>query len=142
METRLDTEPALGEGPESRAGVATLLSGILQDARHLFVQQMTLFQVEIKNDINRAIMAVIPLLTGALLALPAIFLLGVAAAFLLFAIAPDWPLWLCFGIIGGWVAGVACIFIIWGAIALNSVHGTPDTALKGLKENLQWKTKT
>ena len=35
---------------DSEVGVTTLISGIVQDARDLFVEQMTLFQVEIKND--------------------------------------------------------------------------------------------
>jgi hypothetical protein len=134
MAVNLETEP------ESAAGVSTLLSGIVQDARHLLVQQMTLFQVEIKNDINRAVAAMIPLIAGAIVAIPAMILIGIAAAEGL-AIAAEIPLWLSFGIVGGGVGGVALVFIVWGALSLKSVHATPNVALNGLKENLQWKTK-
>jgi len=126
---------------DTNLGVSTLLGGIVQDARRLITEQLTLFQVEIKHDVNRTIRAVIPLVGGALLLLPGFLLLGTAAA-LGICDAFNLPLWAGFLILGSIFAVVAAIGIAWGATALKSVHLTPDTALTALKENLQWKTKT
>lgn len=125
---------------EANTGVSTLLGGIVQDARRLITEQLTLFQVEIKHDVNRTIRAIIPLVGGAMLLLPACLMLGVAAAL---GISAAWelPLWAGFLILGGAFALLGGVAIAWGATALKSVHLTPDTALTALKENLQWKTK-
>jgi len=126
---------------EPQPAVSTLLGGIAQDAKRLMVEQLTLFQVEIKNDLRRTIIAFAPLIGGAIVLLPAILLLGTAAAYGLCDLVPQLPLWAGFAIVGGCAALVGGGLIAWGAIALKSVHLTPDTALQGLKENIQWKTK-
>jgi uncharacterized membrane protein YqjE len=123
------------------AGVTTLVSGIVQDARELFVEQLTLFQVEIKNDIRRAFNGLAPLLLGAGVSLIAVILLGIGTAQFLAWAFPDMPLWVAFGLTGGALAIVGAILVLWGISILEKIHGTPDTALKALKENLQWKTK-
>lgn len=123
------------------AGVTTLISGIVQDARELFVEQMTLFQVEIKNDIRRAFNGLAPLAVGAGVTVIAVLLLGIGAAHLVAWAFPDLPLWVAFGLTGGALAIVGAILVFWGISILEKIHGTPDTALKALKENLQWKTK-
>jgi len=122
-------------------GVSTLIRGIVQDARELFVEQMTLFQVEIKNDIHRAIAGLAPLILGAGVLAVAVILLGIGTSHLVAWAVPEIPLWGGFGIVGGTFAVAGGILVMWGISKLEKVHGTPDTALKALKENLQWKTK-
>jgi uncharacterized membrane protein YqjE len=123
------------------AGVATLLSGIVQDARELFVEQLTLFQVEIKNDLRRTIAALAPLVAGVAVILASFILLGIGSAYLLIWAAPDVPLWVGFGIVGGLFGLAGALLVLWGKSMFDKVHLTPDSALKGLKENIQWKTK-
>ena len=74
----MNTQAEAEAEPEVR--ISTLLGGIALDARRLFVEQMALFQVEIKNDINRILQAFIPILAGMMVVTPAIVLMGVAAA--------------------------------------------------------------
>jgi hypothetical protein len=126
---------------ESDVRVSTLMGEIIQDARRLMVEQLTLFQVEIKNDVHRMLYAMIPLLAGALAALPAIFLLGMAVAYALSWFIPSLPTWGGFAIVGAIIAAGAAALIFWGVQSLRTISPMPDTALKGLKENLQWKTK-
>lgn len=126
---------------DSDVRVSTLMSEIIQDAQRLIVEQLTLFQVEIKNDVHRLLYAMIPLLAGALAALPAIFLLGMALAYALCWVFPTLPTWAGFAIVGGIIALGAGSLIFWGVQTLRTISPMPDTALKGLKENLQWKTK-
>jgi len=123
------------------AGVTTLISGIVQDARELFVEQMTLFQVEIKNDIRRAFTGLAPLAIGAGVSLIAVIVLAIGTAHLIAWGFPQMPLWVAFGLTGGALAIVGAGLVVWGISILEKIHGTPDTALKALKENLQWKTK-
>lgn len=126
---------------QNDVAVSTLVGGIVQDARELMVEQLTLFQVEVKNDIHRMLAAFVPLGIGLAVALTALFLLGTCGAFYLTWQWPTLPLWAGFGIMGLAVAIVAGALVLWGKAMFDQVHLTPDTALKGLKENLQWKTK-
>jgi uncharacterized membrane protein YqjE len=122
--------------------VGSLVGGIVQDARKLFIEQLTLFQVEIKNDLHRTLRALAPLLGGVAILLVGLFLLGVGAAYLLCWAFPDLTLWGGFAIVGGVVAAAGAGLIYWAKVMLESVSPlVPDTAMKALRENLQWKTK-
>jgi len=125
----------------SEADVSTLIAGIVKDARELLVEQMTLFQVEIKNDVHRTLMALIPLVIGVVVLLPGFILLGIGGAHLLHWAIPDMPLWVGFASVGGFIVVAGVLLVLWGKSMLASVSVTADTALKGLKENIQWKTK-
>ncbi len=61
---------------ESETKVSTLVGGIVLDARRLFMEQLTLFQVELKHDINRAMQAFMPLLAGMMVMTPSVVLLA------------------------------------------------------------------
>jgi len=126
---------------EHDVGVATLASGIIQDARDLFAEQIKLFKVEIQHRVHETVNAVIPLGIGVGIALSAPLLIGIAAAFFLSWMWPDLPLWGSFLIVGSAVGLAGGALIYWGKSALERVHLKPDTAIQGLKENLQWKTK-
>jgi hypothetical protein len=126
---------------ETDAGVTTLIGGIVQDARELFVEQMTLFQVEVKNDVRRTIAALLPLAAGAGIVLVGLVLLGIGTANFLVWAVPEMPPWLAYILVGGAMAIAGTILLICGKVMLDNVNPLPDTALKGLKENLQWKTK-
>lgn len=125
----------------SDVGVTTLIGGIVQDARELFVEQMTLFQVEIKNDVRRTTAALTPLIAGSGVILAGLVLLGIGTAYFLVWAAPEIPVWLAYALVGGTFAIAGGLLVLWGKSMLNTVHAIPDTALKGLKENIQWKTK-
>jgi len=121
--------------------VSSLLSGIVQDAKQLFTEQLRLFQVEMKNDLQRTIWALLPLAMGAVIALPGVLLLLFAAAHFVNWMVPDMPTWGGFAIVGGVVLVLGIGLIFWGKAKLSTINPMPDVALQGLKENLQWKTK-
>jgi len=134
METHYETE--------HEPGVASLVAGIMQDARQLFVQQLQLFQTEVKHDIHRAVYAVVPMIIGAVLCVPAVLLLGMAFAYFLCWAIPELPLWGGFLITGGSVIVCSIILVLSGKMMFDRVHIVPEQTLEGLKENIQWKTKT
>jgi len=126
---------------DSDVSIKSLVSGIVNDARDLLVEQMTLFQVEIKHDLRRVLTAVIPLVIGVTVLLPGLILLGMGVAYFLHWAIPDLPLWGAFAAVGGIIVITGLLLVLWGKSMLASASLTPDTALKGLKENIQWKTK-
>jgi len=126
---------------ESEPGVASLVSGILQDTRQLLMQQMTLFKVEVKNDIRHTLLACLPLVTGAVISLASLFLFAFALVYLVCWIFPELPLWAGFAIIGALTAATGIGLVLWGKSMLTSNNPLPDKSLEGLKDTLEWKTK-
>jgi Putative Actinobacterial Holin-X, holin superfamily III len=134
METRVDTE-------SEAANVSSLVSGIIHDARQLLIQQLTLFQVELKNDVRRTIAAAAPMMIGAVICVMALFMFLHAAAYFLCWIVPDMPYWIGYGAVGGTAAFVGLCLALWGAIQFQKFNPLPEKTVEGLKENFQWKTK-
>jgi len=125
---------------EHEAPVSTLVGGIVEDARKLIVDQFTLFRVELKHDLQKLQSAIIPLVIGVAVMPAAIFMLGMGGAHLLSALAPALPLWASYLIIACVIGGVGVGLVLWGKSLLTTVKPM-DTALKGLEENVTWKTK-
>jgi len=134
MQTNVDTN--------SEEGVSTLVGGIVHDMGKLLGEQLTLFQVEIKNDLHRTLAALVPLLAGGGITVAGLLLLSMGSAHLLCWAVPELPLWGGYAIVGVIFVAVGAGLIYWGKSMLDSVSPLlPDTSLKALKENIQWKTK-
>jgi len=133
MQTHMETE--------SQPGLTDLVSGIVQDAQHLMRQQLTLFQVEVKNDLHKTIAASVPMVAGAIVCL----LGGIAATFalgyLLPTIWPNLPLWGSFAIVGGLWLALGATLLICGKLKFQAFNPLPEQTVEALKENIQWKTK-
>ena len=127
---------------EIQPGVTTLVSGIIQDAQKLLRQQLTLFQVEFKNDTRRTIAASVPLVVGILMSLAAGIILAIMVAHLLPWIWPRLPLWGGFAIVGASLAVVGATLVLKGKSRFAAFNPLPEQSLEGLKENIQWQTKT
>lgn len=126
---------------ERDPSIATLVSGIVNDAKELIVKQLTLFQVEIKNDIRNMMMALIPIIAGAGVFVLSLLLLAAAAALFLPWYFPNLPTWGGFAIVGATIGITGAILVFVGSNMLKRVNPLPEKAMEGLKENLQWKTK-
>jgi uncharacterized membrane protein YqjE len=135
MATQFESETR----PESISGLVT---GIMHDARELIAQQMTLFQVEIKNDIRQTIMGLIPLVLGIAVLPAAIIVLAFGAAELLIWAFPEHlARWGAFAIVGGAIIALGVVLIFTAKSIFTSFNPLPDKSIEALKENLQWKTK-
>jgi len=128
---------------ENGQGLTTLVTGILHDGQELIRQQLHLFQVELKNDLKRTSRASISLIIGALIAGMGAFLLFVMVALLMHAL---WPsaisLWGAFGIVSAVLIVAGGAFLLYGKSQFDAFNPLPDKSVEGLKENVQWKTKT
>jgi len=126
---------------ESEQGVGELVSGIIQDAQKLITQQFTLFKHEIRQDFRnlREGMIILAVASGVLLV--AFMLLGLTLAHLISYLAPSWPLWVCFALVGGVFAVLGSGLLALGRQKLGTKNVLPEESAKALTENLEWKTK-
>jgi uncharacterized membrane protein YqjE len=126
-------------GPEST--MTGLLTGIVNDAQELIKQQLALFRAEIRDDFQKTKEVALSFLIGASVLLLGGLLLVLMLPLLLNWIWPQLPLWACFGIIGGILAGVGGALCYAGKKTMDSFNPLPDQSVEALRENVQWLTK-
>src|ERR1043166_5336719 len=104
----------------------SLLADIAHDAQELMRQQLTLFQVEIKNDVRRTVHATLPIIAGAIICLIAGLAVAITAAEWGVWMWPQLPRWGAFAIVTAiFVAtGGACIFV--GKLRFQSFNPLPE----------------
>jgi hypothetical protein len=56
-------------------------------------------------------------------------------------LAPSWPLWVCFALVGGVFAVLGGGLAVLGREKLSTKNVLPEESAKALTENLEWKTK-
>jgi len=126
---------------ESGQGVGELVSGIIQNAQALVSQQFTLFKHEVRQDFRNLREAMVFLAVASGVLLVAAVLLGFMLVELVHYLAPSWPMWVCFALVGGAFAAVGGVFAALGREKLRTKNVLPEESAKALTENLEWKTK-
>jgi uncharacterized BrkB/YihY/UPF0761 family membrane protein len=118
-----------------------LVSGIVQDAQDLISQQFTLFKQEVRQDFQktRDTMGILAVAAGVLFV--GVLILGLMLVHLVQWLAPTWPEWVSYAIVGGAVTAVGALLAWLGVHRLRTVNPLPDQTAKALEENLEWKTK-
>lgn len=122
---------------QSGYGLMDLVGGILDDARVLMRQEAQLFKDEVKLELSKAGRAASGFGLGVVLG-------GLGALFLLLMLVHglnewfDWPLWVCYGLVGAAIAGSGIALIVRARSLADSVHTTPLRSLHTMKENAQW----
>jgi hypothetical protein len=114
-----------------------LVNGILNDARTLVRQEAQLVKDEVKLELSKAGRAASGFGIGAGFA-------AVGALFLLLMLVHGlhewfgWPLWICYGLVGGAMTAAGMVMIVRARSLAGSVHATPRRSLHTMKENVQW----
>jgi len=98
--------------------------------------------VEMKNDVHRGMEASIPLVLGVVCLLVALMTMVTAASFLLCWLWPNLPLWAGFGIVGLCVTAAGTALVMGGLQKFKTMTPPAEKTVEGLKETLEWKTKT
>jgi len=127
---------------DNSQSLTTLVSGIINDGQELLKQQLHLFQVELKNDLRRTRDASLPLVIGGVVAAIGAFFLFVTLALWISWQWPTVPTWVGFAIVTGIFLIAGIVLVIMGKTRFDAFNPLPDKSLEGLKENVQWKTKT
>src|SRR5437879_945908 len=98
-ENRIETPPA---------SVSSLVGGIITDAQQLIRQELALAKREMQEEVNKAKTAAVSLAAGGALALLGGVLLCLMVVYLLHWLTnttnEHFPLWACYGVVGGLLA--------------------------------------
>lgn len=126
-ETHANSKPAIG----------SLVSGIINDAKDLFAQEMRLAKKELSEEVKKTTSAITAIAAGLfVLALSAGLLLLMAVH--LIAATTDVPLWGCYGIVGVVVAIVGIVCLMVGRNRTRAVDFKPEETARAVKEDIGW----
>jgi hypothetical protein len=125
----------------SSLGLTPLITGIIEDAQVLIRQQLSLFQSEIKTDLDRTKNAAMPLIAGTAVSLLAGFFVFMAAAHFMVWMWPALPLFGAYGIVGLALVLLGGTLVIVGKNKLDTIRQVAEKSVEGLKENIQWAKK-
>jgi len=128
-------------GTATSPSITGLVSGIVNDAQELIKQQMTLFRHDLQVDIRKTKEGALSLGIGLGVAALGGLLLALMLVHLLQSLAPELPLWGCYGIVGGVLIGVGGILCYAGKKIFDSFSPLPNESVQALKENVRWITK-
>lgn len=119
----------------SQPSMTSLVGGIFTDVRELMTQQSRLLRLEIREDLRNARIGATYLGVGLGVSAIGGLLLALALPLFLWWLAPQLPLWACFGIFG-----VVLLLVGGGAAYAAMKHFQEAASLsessEALKENL------
>ena len=125
--------------PTAEPSIAVLLKGIVNDAKDLLGQEVTMLKLEARDELRKAKSTAIALGIGIGIVAAGGMVLSVMLVQVL-AVFTELPLWACYGIVG---SSLVVLGGLWLAVG-KSTTADPTIALrptvKTRKENGQWLT--
>jgi len=115
-----------------------LLGGILNDAKDLLIQELTLARLEGQDELRQIKTAALLLGIGIAVSTVGGMLLSLMLVHMLVAYT-DVPLWGCYGIVGSVVAVLGGVLLAAGTHKAEEIDVLPQT-VETMKENAQWLT--
>jgi hypothetical protein len=128
---------AQDSSPRSEASVATLIGGIVNDAKDLLINEFTIAKLEIQQEMRKTKSAALAFAVGA-------GVLGIGGLFLLLmcvhgvAVLLDIPLWGSYGLVGGLLLLVGVILLVRGKHTAEQIDVIPPKTASTLRDNAQW----
>jgi len=114
-----------------------LVNGLMSDATLLLRQELALAKYEIYEEARKTKTAVASLAAGIGIAAIGGLLLIVMLVHLLRALT-EWPLWTCYGIVGGVFAIVGVTLLYRGKRQISEIDMVPQQTIETMKENVRW----
>jgi Putative Actinobacterial Holin-X, holin superfamily III len=118
--------------------LAALLGGIINDAKGLLIQELTLAKLEVQDELRQIKTAALYLSIGIGVATVSGMLLSVMLVHVLVAYTAM-PLWGCYGIVGSALAVLGGVLLASGTRTAEAIEVLPQT-VETMKENVQWLT--
>ena len=122
---------------QRRPSFAALLDGLWQDLKTLVVQELRLATHEVQQELGKAKSAAVSLAVGAGLLAVGGLLLILMLVHLLQALT-NLPLWACYGIVGGAIAGTGGWLLMKAKTTVEHIHVVPIRTVQTMKENVSW----
>jgi len=122
-------------GPD--ASLASLVGGIINDAKDLLLHEFTMAKLEMKNELNKTKTAAVSLAIGAGIAAVGGLLLILMLVHLLTALTSI-PLWGSYGIVGAVLLVIGVVLLMSGKRTAEQIDVIPPKTAETLKENAQW----
>jgi Putative Actinobacterial Holin-X, holin superfamily III len=117
--------------------LAQLVSELANDAKQLLRQELALAKYEIHEEVRKTKVALVSLGLG--LGIVAIGgLLLIAMLVHLLNAVTEWPLWICYGIVGGVCAMVGVVLLYMGKRQMSQIDMVPQQTVETMKENVRW----
>jgi Putative Actinobacterial Holin-X, holin superfamily III len=128
---------AQDSSPRPETSVATLIGGIVNDAKDLLINEFTIAKLEIQQEMRKTKSAAISFAMGA-------GIVGIGGLFLLLmcvhglVILLDIPLWGSYGLVGGLLFLVGAILLVRGKQTAEQIDVIPPKTASTLRDNAQW----
>lgn len=128
---------AQDSSPRSETSVATLIGGIVNDAKDLLINEFTIAKLEIQQEMRKTKSAALSFAMGA-------GIVGIGGLFLLLmcvhglVVLLDIPLWGSYGLVGGLLFIVGAIVLAQGKQTAEQIDVIPPKTASTLRDNAQW----
>jgi len=128
---------AQDSSPRSEASVATLIGGIVNDAKDLLINEFTIAKLEIQQEMRKTKSAALAFAVGA-------GVVGIGGLFLLLmcvhglVVLLDIPMWGAYGLVGGLLFLVGVILLVRGKHTAEQIEMIPPKTASTLRDNAQW----
>jgi len=128
---------AQDSSPRSETSVATLIGGIVNDAKDLLINEFTIAKLEIQQEMRKTKSAALAFAVGA-------GVLGIGGLFLVLmcvhglVVFLDIPLWGSYGLVGGLLFLVGAILLARGKQTAEQIDVIPPKTASTLRDNAQW----
>jgi hypothetical protein len=123
--------------PRSETSVATLIGGIVNDAKDLLLNEFTIAKLEMQQELRKTKSAALAFAVGA-------GVIGIGGLFLLLmcvhglVVLLDIPLWGSYGLVGGLLFVVGAILLVRGKQTAEQIDVIPPKTASTLRDNAQW----
>jgi hypothetical protein len=109
----------------------------MSDATLLLHQELALAKYEFYEEARKAKSAAVSLASGIGVGAIGGLLLIIMLVHLLRALT-EWPLWVCYGVVGGICLGGAGAMLYRARKQMNEIEIIPQDTIQSIKENVQW----
>ena len=121
----------------SEPTLAQLVNGLVGDAALLMRQELALAKHELYEEARKTKAAAASFGAGIGIAAVGGLLLIIMLVHLLRALT-EWPIWTCYGIVGGGSTIIAVALLYRGKRQISEIDIVPQQTIKTIKENVQW----
>ena len=133
----MDTNIGQQRRQDGRATLGSLALDILEDVRRLIVQEVNLAKHEILAEVTKVQRAILSMALGVGLLVLGGLLLIIMLVHLLQALT-NLPLWACYAIVGGVLAGTGWFAVMNGKTQAKTVDFVPNQTIETIKETVRW----